>query len=187
MASDAQLPEYHRVHDALQRTEAVLTPSEVHGVLIGQLINFAGNGSQRFLKTVLGDFDAGDVLMGEAAALLEEVYRATREQLLDEELGLDLLLPEDDAPIEMRVEAASDWARGLIYGLAEQGIVSDKGLSPDVAEFLADCRNIANMDLVADGSEDDERVYYELVEYLRVGVLMVQEELQPMRRTQPIQ
>ena len=88
------------------------------------------------------------------------------------------LLPDDDAPLRQRADALGAWCQGLLYGLG-LGQADRRGqLSVESREFLRDATEIAQVGFETDeASEADETAYAEVVEYLRVGLLMVLEDL----------
>jgi uncharacterized protein YgfB (UPF0149 family) len=176
------LPEYDDIAEALERSAAVISPAELHGICCGLLIKDAATPETRLQQIALGDTDKGDALADETAALIQQLLKATQMQLQDAELGFTLLAPDEDEPLEKRIQAACDWARGLVYGLAEQG-VKPNDCPADSAEFIQDCLTLANNEYTVDeGSEEEnEDLYFELLEFLRMGTLMAQEELQPLR------
>jgi len=176
------LPEYDEVAETLARSPVVLSPAELHGIASGLLIRDSSTPAERLRQIALGETDQGDVLADETARMIERLHAATKAQLHDPELGFELLAPDEDEPLESRIQAACDWARGLVYGLAEQGVKTSE-CPADTAEFITDCLTLANNEYTVDDSseEEAESLYVELLEFLRMGTLMAQEELQPMR------
>ncbi|MGV6857427.1 MAG: UPF0149 family protein [bacterium] len=174
-------PDFSTLEVALSRAGGVHQPSEVHGILTGMLIFQSSVPEQGFVRVVLGQGDPGDVLHEEASEVLAQLHRSTLKQLQDPELGFELLLPDEDEPLDARLEAACSWAAGVIYGLAQQGVNVFKGYSEDTAAFLEDCRDIAKGGFELSGEPGDEDIFEEVVDYLRMGTLMVQEEMQPIK------
>jgi uncharacterized protein YgfB (UPF0149 family) len=104
-----------------------------------------------------------------------------------------LLLPDDDDSLPERVEAISAWCQGFIYGLAAGGIQQGSELPEDTEELLKDMVEISRAGHdVDDGGDDaanedeDEVALMEIEEYVRMGVLLIYEELQPLQTTQTI-
>ncbi len=176
------LPDYDDIALALERSGAVISPAELHGICSGLLIKDASTSEARLHQIALGNTDKGDVLADETARMLTQLMKATQAQLQDAELGFELLTPDEDEALETRIAAACDWARGLVYGLAEQG-VKTSDCPADTADFIQDCLTLANNEYSVDegSAEENEDLYFELLEFLRMGTLMAQEELQPLR------
>ncbi len=177
-------PDYRALEAALLSADAVMSPSEVHGMLIGRLIRLGSLDIADFVQGIIGTAVRGDPSRAEALELIERLYRVSSMQLWDSGCELRLLLPEDNQALEARVDAVCGWARGLIYGLAEQGVAVRDALDRDSRDFLADCRTISNTEFAIEETEEDEQIFLELVEYLRIGALMLQEDFQPQRASQ---
>ncbi len=176
-----QLPVYDELQEYLSRVDGIHPASEVHGILCGLLAKDVAVSESLFVRLILGEVSVADVLAVEARSQLVALHAFTRAQLQDASLGLELLVPDDDDPLDERITAACDWARGWVYGLAEQGVERPKQLPKDSAEFLSDCILLASGEYEASEGEEGETIYMELLEYLRIGALMVQEELQPLQ------
>ena len=109
---------------------------------------------------------------------MEGVYQETRKQLNNPEMNFTLLLPADEVSLEKRVGAVADWCDGFLYGLALVGINVETNLPRTSAEFIIDITEITKAWIGKDYDEQDEVAYAEIVEYLRMGVLLFAEELQ---------
>jgi uncharacterized protein YgfB (UPF0149 family) len=92
-------------------------------------------------------------------------------------MEFDPLLPDDDAPLEDRVEALGAWCQGFLYGY---GSATEGRRTPptgDVAEVLTDLAEISRGGATGlDTEEVEEGAYTELVEFLRVGVQTIYDE-----------
>ena len=93
------------------------------------------------------------------------------------------LLPADDQPIGARTAALAQWCQGFLYGLGAGGITDASGLPADTGEIVRDFTEIsrAGVDETQD-EESNEAAYAELVEFVRVGVQLLFEELAELRR-----
>ncbi len=86
------------------------------------------------------------------------------------------MLPDDDTGLPERVSELALWCQGYLYGLAQGGIRQFDGLPGDCTEILKDFVELAKA-RSDDVSENSERDFFELSEYVRVGVQLVFEEL----------
>lgn len=108
-----------------------------------------------------------------ADELLEQSSRT-----LDAGMQFTLLLPGDDESIAERTGALADWARGFALALLRGDELTLESLEGDSAEVVRDLLKISDA-RPGEDSEEDERALVELEEYMRVGVQLVFEELQP--------
>ena len=97
-------------------------------------------------------------------------------------MEFDLLLPEDAQSIDERATALAQWCQGFLYGLGS-GAVQDAGSLPgDVGEIVRDLTEISRVGVdIAQPEESNENAYAELVEFVRVSVQVLFEELEPVR------
>ncbi len=79
--------------------------------------------------------------------------------------------------------ALGEWCQGFLYGLGTGVAVPEASQLPgDAAEVLRDMTEITHVDVdPADDAESNEAAYAELVEFVRVGVQLLYDQLQPMR------
>ena len=85
----------------------------------------------------------------------------------------------ETASLDVRAEALGLWCQGFVSGLGT-GLGGQSGLSPEGEEFLRDLTEISRVGFDADSTDEaDETAYAEIVEYVRVGVVLMGEELRP--------
>ncbi len=131
------------------------------------------------------DYDNdGDADTAALRAGLEGLAHETIARLADTELGLALLLPDDDRPLRERAAALCDWVRGFLYALGLLGL-TDRDLSAETREVIADFSQITRMDLDAlpdgrpDALADDEpheAALTEIAEFVAVAALLLRED-----------
>jgi len=169
---------YHKLpdHQQLAISFSPTDPCEVHGLLCGLLCADSGLNNSTWLAHLqqLYQHDLNTI-----SDSLQELFTTTRFQLNDEEFGFELLLPDDDNDLTVRATALADWCQGLLSGLGLGGLQQSMVLIEEVQEFLHDVNDIAQVGFDAvDADEEDEQAYNEIIEYLRIGVLMLNQTLQ---------
>ncbi len=176
-------PDYNSLTDVLAKAEADLVASESHGSLCGMLCASGTIELSDWLEQIFEEFDVNNMLVKEASQLLVGLYNNTQAQLNDSDAEFQLLLPEDNESLAQRTEALASWCQGFTYGLAAGGLKKDQKLPQDTAELIKDMVEIARAghDL-GDDSESDEESYMHIYEYVRMGVLLINEELQPSHK-----
>lgn len=172
-------PNYNDIESTLRQTESQYGASGCQGVACGMLVVDSALSVSVWIDEMIEGVDPADQLGMEARQILTLLFETTREQLGDIEMGFTLFLPQDEqAPLHQRVEEITRWCDGFLCGMALAGLTDDISFEQDSAEILRDMVEISKAWVDADRDEQDEVAYSELVEYLRVGVLLLREELQ---------
>ncbi len=119
---------------------------------------------------------------GPAEPALATLYARTVASLSGRDMDFDLLIPDDDCPIEERTHALTAWCTGFLYGLGSNGAADPQRLPGDLGEIVRDLSEITRAGVDAsDSLEANESALAELVEFVRVGVQLVFDELEPLR------
>ena len=153
-----------------------------HGLLCGCLVADPSLSGAPLEKT-LGerhpppDHDA-EVFRQTVEALRLQVLRG----LNDTDLGFGPLLPDDGEGLELRTRALGQWVDGFLGGLGHTPRLGGLKPSPQAAEILRDFAEIARIEVEPEANEDNEQALAEINEYVRVGVMLLADELAP---TQP--
>lgn len=167
---------YAPVEEALAAVEARLGAAEAHGRLCGML---TASGMQtecaRWIAEVLEDTAPRGDAAKACLSVLSELYASTRDALDDPELGFRLLLPAETEPLAVRATALGAWCEGYLLGLGVGGLQMEPGMPGEVAEVLRDLGEISQVESDPEADEENEYAYEELVEYVRMGVLLIRE------------
>ena len=189
----SQFPEIVELEELLYRIDATMGAADAHGALCGMLCARGTIELSEWVDHVIGEQEQGSELLHDVVHRLSDLHQSTLEMMNDATGEFKLLLMDDDDPLPERVEALAAWCQGFIYGLAAGGIKEGSELPEDTAELLKDMVEIscAGHDVDDAGVEesddnDDEVAYMEIQEYVRMGVLLIYEELQPLQSTQTI-
>ena len=175
--SDTRLPDFEHTLAITQGNFEAAELAECHGVACGLLCRDPGASLDAFI----GLLDMLELVKTPGSGFkmaLEELLNSTRLQLVDEDMGLALWLPNDDETLEDRTMALSQWCAGYLAGLGSGGNDSISALSDDANEAMKDLQHISAADVTdTTESEEDENAFAEIVEYIRVVVLMIREDL----------
>jgi len=165
--------------DALSGANTTLTASEAHGCLCGALCGSNEYTFANWLDELSDETDESNTDSASIQELLQTVYTETVRLLRGDAMEFSLLLPEDDAPLARRAEALAQWCQGFLYGFGSVAGKRQK-LASEVDEVIRDLTQIAQASAGdSEPTEDDEEDYAEIIEYIRVGVQTVHDELRP--------
>ena len=181
--------DYTQVNIACRRLGITQEAAEAHGLLCGLICARRSVSQEEWVAHLYEEgaehlFSAeGETERHQEQAVLHQLYKGTLLQIRDAEFGFHLLLPDDEQLLAVRTEALADWCKGFLYGLAVGGLDSERQAPDSVEEIVKDMIEISRVyhdDEEAD-EELDEASFMELTEYVRVGVMLIHEELQAER------
>jgi uncharacterized protein YgfB (UPF0149 family) len=175
--STAQLPDFE---DTLAMAKGILEAPELaecHGITCGLLCRLP----DASLDALINLLDMLELVKTPDTAfrkVLEDLLNATRAQLADEDMSFCLWLPNDEEMLEERTMALSQWCSGYLAGLGSSGDATLDAMSDEANDALRDLQQISTAD-VADTaeSEEEELAFAEIVEYIRIVILMIREDL----------
>ena len=172
--------DFDRVQTALERLGASADAAESHGTLCGLIINNIS--LPGWLAHTLDDMpDPGNVLASEQLQLLEDLFEQTREQLNNDDLSFELLLPDDSDDFGLRLLGLAGWCQGFLYAIGVAGTVDEDQLDETSRECLSDLLEISKLSHEEEGSDEAELQFAEIVEHVRMATLMLNETLNPLK------
>jgi len=177
-----QAADYTEIQRALAEAHALADAAEAHGTLAGSLCAAGGYRFEDWLGEILPEGEAGP----HATDALRELFERTAGALGGPQMEFQPLLPRDEEPLDARASALGQWCKGFLYGLGSSSMNDAAGLPGDVGEIVRDLSEITQVGVDAEeGLESNEGAYAELVEFVRVGVQLVFDELEPLRVVPP--
>lgn len=164
------LPNYSDLNDALEDATSDFQPAEAHGLLCGIICATPDERNADWGKILTNQQANPDAL-----ELLQQLYTSSTQQLGEFSFEFNLLLPDDDVDLNQRTESLGLWCQGFLTGL-QQGD-KNKPLSEDAQDALKDITEIAQVNFGdIPSTDEDESAYADLVEYVRLAVLMIYHE-----------
>ena len=171
-------PDYAAIAAAMQRCGLPQSPAEVQGFALGLALAKAEGSRALWQQELYADLDPADVLAGECRGLLDRVFADVFSSEAPADLQLTLLLPQDIVVDSARICAVRDWCQGFLYGFGLGGERAAGRLSEQSRELLRDITEITRLD--TEDIEDDAEhrsALIEIEEFLRVGVMLMRDEL----------
>jgi uncharacterized protein len=168
----SSLPTFAKLTTALGKTVLKLHPSQVHGLICGLI---CGN---PYSTTAWEELLTGNNKSQYTHDLLQQLYDASAKQLSEFLFELELILPPDQKSLSERAEALSLWCQGFLTGLKLTSVPLVEREPGETTEAINDMIEIAKMDYEdLEGNEENEQAYTELVEFVRMAVILIYQDL----------
>jgi uncharacterized protein len=167
--------QYQDIDTIVAKNDAELSAAEAHGMATGMLCVNDRTELRFWLQELLKD---ADFISDEDRSVLEELFEDTRNLLAGDEFDFELLLPDDDFPLNEQVDALRKWSQGFLFGLGTTASTADStpNWSEEIREVVKDITEITKLD--ADAEDDEaENDFMEITEYLRAAVIFLRTEL----------
>ena len=174
---------FFELNERLLNLGTVNTPSEVHGLICGQLVSGKKLTDEEWLEQVVKHMDIEHVELSEDDSLaIQQINRDTQSDFASDELVFSPLLPEDESTLIRRTQELGHWCEGFLHGLGLSGLAGETKLSSEASDVIRDLAQISQVELEeeeqpAEQDEENERAFFELVEYVKIAVLNIYAEL----------
>jgi len=158
--------DFDHVQTALEGLGANVDAAEAHGTLCALLLDNCD--LPLWLGHTLDELpDGGDVL--------------AEERLENEDLGFELLLPDETDDLDLRLLALSIWCQGFLYGFGVTDRFDESTLDEEARECLSDLLEISKLSHDEEDSDAAEQQLAELVEHVRIVTLLLNDSLNPLK------
>lgn len=169
---------------ALQGADADYNAAETQAIACGLLSVNISSEKIAWVQLIFGEIDANNEKQVKAIKLSGELFDEIKRQLQDSNLEFDLILPDEDESLYARLTTLQQWCSGFVLGVSMAGIKDHKALPDDSCELITDFTEIGTAgDFDLGDEEESEEAYIEISEYVRMGVLLINEELQPIKQS----
>lgn len=174
--------DYDEITSALERVGIAADAAECQGSVSATACMNGASGYQLWLESYLEGLqdrmNEGDALAKDTFELMQGLYQQVCQQLQKGDFEYALLLPDDEIDLELRTEAMAHWCQGFLMGLRYSGVSDFSKFTGELGEIIDDIVEISQVSAgQLEYSEEEEQSYSELVEYLRVGVMLFSETL----------
>lgn len=178
---------YDELEGAFQKADADYSAAEAQAIACGMLsVNISAD-IIAWVKMIFGQVHVDDAKQTKAIELSGELFEETKKQLQDSNLGFELVLPDEDEDLYSRFSALQQWCSAYVVGITMAGIKDTSKLPEDSRELIADFTEIGTSgDFDLDDEDSSEEAFLDISEYVRVGVLLINEELQPIKQSSQI-
>ena len=152
--------------------------SDCHGFLCGYLCtrdHIAEDVVRDCLLADTRDQGPADICLATIMTLVQDV----QVQIKSPDFTLELMLPDESSSLQERGISFIHWCEGFLGGLGASGTLVSRSLSAEARELLEDMYQICRLDPLdlAEAEPAEEYSLLELIEYVRMGALLIAEEL----------
>lgn len=168
------LPKMQVVTHAANQLNLPYSASQLHGFLCGFLCAGSKLDERAFIKSLLAETkNASD----EAIATVASLYQVSKTQLQSMSFEFHLLI-SDELPLPERAKALGLWCDGFGQGLSDADVDFSALTEQEAKDALLHIHEIAEIDYENTSvTEDDEKAFFEIFEYVRMAVLMIHSTL----------
>lgn len=168
--------DYDELETIAARLGSTASASRLQGVLAGALCATTSDTGRvpPGLPTLLG---LEEPLAPEDGYELLGAAERVATSLRDPEFAFAPLLPEDHRLLAERAEVLAEWCDAFVEGFSTAMDIEDADeMSAETEEILADLSAIAgglDPESLNEEDEDDERDFYQIAEFVRIGVISI--------------
>lgn len=163
---------YSTVSAALSRLDSDVEAAECHGMLCGMLCSPSGFEISLWLQHLTGYPESLETA-DDVSDALNDLLQLTMRGIDSDDYGFELLLPDDEEPLMVRTDALGGWCRGFLSGF---GVTRGASATSSESQELSDLYRLSQVDAAEPESEMGEQAFQEIVEYARMGAILLREE-----------
>ena len=155
-----------------------VSPSEVHGLLSGLVCTGLKISPDSVINLVIKHLNV-DTCSDRNRLTLQNMHEFIEREMFSMDSRYALFLPDDELDLIQRIRCLASWSQGFLVGFGTAaGQMGLTEFSNETEEALKDIVNIANIadDFGTDEGEESEAAYAEIVEYLKVAILLMSSE-----------
>lgn len=156
------------VADLAVEVGSSVSPSELHGLMVGQLATGKRFTDQQWIQEAARLLDVETPKDQVQQRELVQFYQQTLAQLEHEAMDFSLMLPEEDAEFNQIVDMVSEWCAGFLAGYA---IAGNADIDEETDEVLQDFAAISQVGGEDEIDETAQQALFEVAEYVRVAAL----------------
>ena len=163
--------------DFLFRLGAISTPADLQGFVTGLLASGGAIDVDKWQGLAQEFMDLPEPLTElEQKEAINAYFLLAERAIADPNYGYQLLLPDDAMAMAVRAEALGAWAQSFLTGFGMSCNDAEQ-LDEDGKDMLESLAQIAQIDTELDDAEENEALYAELCEFVRVAALYLDQHM----------
>ena len=173
------LIDYDEVKNILHHLNTDDTITSAHGILCGFACVKPELNLDDWLGEILVSIDLNNLNEKAAHEQLAQIYNNTLLQLGDATLNFQLLIADENCSLTEQASTLIQWCQGFLVGL---GLCKVSTTDEDVLEMIKDFGEISKLDVDVLDDEQNAQDLSEIIEFVRMETLLIQETLQPSKQ-----
>ncbi len=172
--------DFEQLNQAISSYKELESPSFLQGMLIGLMCADNTTTESIWIKKLLAESNVKSITES-FLTHLHQLYLDTNSMLNGADFDLELCLPNDSEDLNFRAALLGQFCEGFLYGMGTTG-KTQKKLQGNVLELIKDFGSIAAIDVTQlnnQGDDENEESIMQLIEYVKIGVMTINEELNP--------
>jgi uncharacterized protein YgfB (UPF0149 family) len=171
--------DYNQLKSTLHTLNTDDTIASAHGILCGFACVSPNLSLDNWLDEILVSIDLNNLNEKSAYEELAHIFNETMSHLNDETLDFQLLIADEESKLSEQTNTLIEWCQGYLVGLGLQKISTT---DEDVLELINNFSEISKLDTDVIDTEQNAQDINEIIEFVRMGVLLIQETLQPSKQ-----
>lgn len=171
--------DYEQVKNLLLHLNTDDTIASAHGILCGFACVKPNLTLDDWLDEVLVGTNFSALNEKSTHQQLAQIYNNTLSQLSDSTLNFQLLIADENCVLTQQADTLIQWCQGFLSGL---GLCKINTYDKDVLSMIKDFSEISQMDAPTTDNEQNAQYLSEIIEFVRMGTLFIQEILQPSKQ-----
>ena len=171
--------------EALENCDSGRNSIQAHGLLCGYIMTHGLKGRDMWLHRMFENSSNEKEDKVKYKSIFDDLFIKTWRQIEERQSEFELFLPGDDRDLLTRTKAIGSWCNSYLHGLISSVTTEKlkKAINREPTSILI--KDLLEMTKATIREEDDdetnERSYAELVEYTRIAVQLIFEELDESR------
>lgn len=168
---------YQAFSEHLQKLNVLASPSELQAHAAAMLTVHHDMAYETWSGWISNEYCVDGATGSGLDVVLMAVFDMTKDQLSKDDFSFELLLPDNEPSMSVRLSILVEWVNTFLSALGLAGFTGKEGLTEDALEFVHDLDKIARVEQDAEDTEGEELDLMEIIEYVRTGVMVLHGEL----------
>ena len=168
--------DYIELDDLLSGVEAEVCAAGCHGFLCGQICVY-GYPLEELWQEYIDAQTTDDVLVDQCYDEIKVLLAEIIDSMQSYDFDFQLMLPDGSIPLGQRVDALAEWCHGFLNGYGTAVGDRELAMTEECREILEDFTRICRVGADENPDEEDEQALLELIEYVRMGTILIYEDM----------